>query len=75
MGLLDFVSSAIDPKFQITQLSKPTTLARGAVGGLIDQLPTKSRDNIKLARAGLQAGGGGLIGKFTRVPTVIKNIL
>ena len=58
MGLLDFVSSAIDPKFQITELSKPTTLARGAVGGLIDQLPTKSRDNIKLARAGLQAGGG-----------------
>ena len=74
MGLLDFVSSAIDPKFQITQLSKPTTLARGALGGLIDQIPTKSRDNIKLARAGLQAGGG-LIGKFTRVPTVIKNIL
>ena len=74
MGLLDFVSSAIDPKFQLTQFSKPSTYIRGTVGGVIDQLPTKSRDNIKIARAGLQAGGG-LIGKFSRVPTVIKNIL
>lgn len=70
MGLLDFVNSAIDPKFQITQLSKPTTLVRGTVGGLVDQLPTKSRDYIKLGRS-----VGGLLGKSTRVPTVIKNIL
>jgi hypothetical protein len=70
MGLLDMISDSLDPKFQLTELTKPSTIARNVAGDLIGRLPTKSRDYVQLGRTTM-----GLLGKSTRVPTVIRNII
>ena len=64
------ISDSLDPKFQLTELSKPSTIARNVAGDLIGRLPTKSRDYTQLGR-----GVMGLLGKPTRIPTVIRNII
>ena len=70
MGLLDMISDSLDPKFQLTELSKPTTIARNVAGDLINRLPSKSRDYTQLGRSTM-----GLLGKSTRIPSVIRNII
>ena len=70
MGLFDMISDSLDPKFQLTGLSKPTTIARNVTGDLIGRLPTKSRDYTQLGRSTM-----GLLGKSTRIPSVIRNII
>ena len=70
MGLFDMISDSLDPKFQLTELSKPTTIARNVTGDLIGRLPTKSRDYTQLGRSTM-----GLLGKSTRIPSVIRNII